>query len=100
MVIYNVTTKVETTIAGEWLEWLQREHITQVISTNCFTRAVVHRLLDIDDSEGPTYVIQYYAHSKADYNRYIELHAERLRNESKRWGNKAYSFRTVMEVVD
>ena len=40
------------------------------------------------------------AESKADYNRYIELHAPELRKiASATWGEQFVSFRTLMQVV-
>jgi len=99
-VIYNVTIKVMDAIAPDWLRWLREEHIPQVLGTKCFHEARVVRLLEVDDSEGPTYAIQYAAASKGDYNRYIQLHAERLRQASfDRWGDRFIAFRSVMEVV-
>ena len=32
-------------------------------------------------AEGPTYAIQYYADSKADYNRYLEIYAPDMRED-------------------
>ena len=100
MIIYNVTTKVEASIADEWLKWLQKEHVPDVMQTGCFNSHKVVRLLEVDDSEGPTYAVQYNAASKADYNRYIQLHASALRNKSyQKWGNRFISLRSVMQVV-
>ena len=99
-IIYNVTVKVEQTIADDWLKWILSEHIPDIMQTKCFTDYKVVRLIEVDDSEGPTYAIQYHADSKADYNRYIELHAAAMRKISfEKWGNKFISFRSVMEVV-
>jgi hypothetical protein len=39
MIIYNVTIKVDKTIADEWLNWLKDEHIADVTGTGCFTNA-------------------------------------------------------------
>jgi hypothetical protein len=100
MFIYNVTIKVANEIANDWLMWLQQEHIAEVLATNCFTNATVLRLLEIDDEEGPTYAIQYFAESKANYNNYIEKYASALREKSfKKWGDKFISFRSLMQVV-
>lgn len=100
MIIYNVTVKVETQIADAWLQWLLSEHIPSVMQTNCFVDYKVVRLLDVDNSEGTTYAVQYCAQSKADYNRYIELHSSRLRKISfEKWGERFIAFRSVMEVV-
>lgn len=100
MIIYNVTIKVEQRIADAWLEWLLNEHIPDMIGTGCFTGHKVVRLLEVDDSEGPTFAIQYNAESKADYNRYIQMHAEEMRKRSfNKWGNSFIAFRSVMQVV-
>ena len=99
-IIYNVTIKVEPSIADAWLKWLQEEHIPDMIRTGCFTESKVVRLLEVDDSEGPTYAIQYSADSKADYNRYISMHASLMRQKSyEKWGDRFIAFRSVMQVV-
>jgi hypothetical protein len=100
MVVYNVTVNVERQVADAWLQWLLQEHIPEIMKTNCFTGYRVVRLLEIDDSEGPTYAIQYDAESKADYNRYMELHAATMRQKSfDKWGEQFIAFRSLMEVV-
>ena len=100
MIICNITIKVEQQIAEAWLQWLLNEHIPLIISTNCFVDYKVVRLLEVDDSEGPTYAIQYYAQSKADYNRYVEIHSSKMQKLSfEKWGDRFIAFRSVMEVV-
>src|SRR5688500_9612582 len=100
MIVYNVTIKVDQSIAEKWLDWLLKEHIPDILQTKCFSDYQVARLLEVDDSEGPTYSIQYKAVSKADYNRYIELHANEMRKRSyDKWGERFIAFRSVMELV-
>ena len=100
MIIYNVTIKVEESIASAWLDWLLNELIPEMMSTGCFSSHKVVRLLEVDETEGPTYAIQYNADSKADYNRYIQLHAPGMRQKSfDKWGNSFIAFRSVMQVV-
>lgn len=100
MIIYNVTIKVDQSIANAWLLWLLNEHIPEIMQTGCFSSHKVVRLLEVDESEGPTYAIQYNADSKADYNRYIEMHATEMRQKSfDKWGNGFMAFRSVMQVV-
>ena len=100
MIIYNVTIKLDASIHQQWLNWLQDIHIPEVIGTGCFIKATVLRLLEVDDNEGPTYAIQYFAESKALYNRYIEKFAGEMRQRSfDKWGNRFIAFRSVMQVV-
>lgn len=100
MIIYNVTVKVEAGIADAWLEWLLNEHIPEIMATECFSDYKVVRLLEVDDTEGPTYAIQYHADSKALYNHYIIKHAEEMRQKSyDKWGERFIAFRSVMQIV-
>ncbi len=101
MIIYNVTTKVDKSIQEVWLSWLKEEHITEILNTGCFTKANILRLLETDDTEGPTYAIQYHAESKALYNLYIEKYASLVRQKSiDKWGGQFIAFRSVMQIVN
>ena len=100
MLIYNVTIKVDAAIADTWFRWLQQEHIPAIMNTGCYSEYKIVRLRDIDDSEGPTYAVQYFAPTREDYDRYIEQHATRFRQASiDKWGDRFIAFRTLMEVV-
>ena len=100
MFIYNVTTKLDHTIQQAWLQWIKEEHIPDIISTGCFTHATVLQLLENDDSEGPTFAVQYFAESKALYNNYMEKHAAIMRQKAfDKWGNQFIAFRSLMQVI-
>lgn len=99
-IIYNVTVKVEHAIAESWLRWLKDQHIPDVIGTGCFTHAVILRLIEVDDTDGPTYAVQYHAPSREDYNHYITSFAEDMRQLAfKKWGEQFVAFRSVLETV-
>jgi hypothetical protein len=100
-IIYNVTIKVQRSIHDAWLQWLQEEHIPDVIQTGCFTHAVILRLLEVDETEGPTFAVQYFAESKSLYNNYIQTHAAAMRQKGfDKWGDQFIAFRSVMQVVN
>ncbi|HQW42722.1 MAG: DUF4286 family protein [Chitinophagaceae bacterium] len=100
MIIYNVTVKIEHVIANQWLLWLKNVHIPELIATGCFTHATILRLMEVDETDGPTYAIQYHAESKALYNRYIDKFSDDMRKKSiDKWGNQFIAFRSVMQVV-
>ncbi len=101
MIIYNVTIKVEHSIASEWLIWLKEQHIPDIIATGCFTKATILRIVETGDKEGVTYAVQYHSESMSIYNRYIEQFADGMRKKGMdKWGNKFIAFRTLMEVVN
>ena len=101
MIIYNVTVKVNKNIAEAWLVWLRMEHIPDIIGTTCFKEATVLHLLDTDDSEGPTFAIQYLANSKDDVDRYLDQYAMEMRARgTSRWGENFIAFRSILEVIN
>lgn len=101
MFIYNVTTKLDWQVHDAWLRWMLDVHIPEVLGTGCFERHQLVRLLDMDETEGPTYAVQYYATSRAQYNRYTTLYAPALRQSvADKWGQQVLSFSTLMEVVN
>ena len=100
MIIYNVTLKVDWMIHDAWFAWMQQVHIPEVVATGCFTGSQLIRLLETDEKEGPTYAAQYFAESKSDYDRYIELHSTLMRQKvNDKWGDQLVAFRSLMEIV-
>ncbi len=99
-IIYNVTTQSHHSIASQWLQWMKEEHIPDIIATGCFTHAVILRLIEVDETQGPTYAVQYHCVNKISYNRYIEMFAEeRGKKVFEKWGNQVIAFRSVLQVV-
>lgn len=101
MYIYNVTTYVHWSIHEAWVKWMKQQYIPAIIGTGCFDRYQLVRLLETDETDGPTYAVQYFSHTKDDYLRYIELHAQQFSEENRlKWGEHCLSFSTLMEVVN
>ena len=100
MFIYNSTTKVDPSIHDAWVAWMKETHIPAMMESDCFTDFQFVRILELDDSDGPTYAVQFKASSKANYNRYLQVYTNKLRNDSFiQWGNKVIGFRSLMQVV-
>jgi hypothetical protein len=100
MIIYNITTKITHTIEAPWLQWQQEEHIPEILQTTLFTEYKMFRLLEHDDAEGNTYVVQFTATSIENYQRYLNEFATSLRQKAfNKWGNQFISFRSLLEVI-
>lgn len=101
MFIYNITTKVGWNIHDAWLKSMQQQYMPAMMATGCFIQCQLSKLQEQDETEGPTYVVQYFAESKALYNRYIELYADEFRKAyAEKWGNNLVDFRTLLEVIE
>jgi len=100
MIVYNITMKVNREIEKDWIRWQKEEHIVEIMRTGSFSEYKFFRLLDHEDEEGVTYVIQYFAPSIEKYNEYIEKHAPLLQKKAiDKWKDQFISFRTTMEAV-
>lgn len=100
MIIYNVTIKVESDIADEWVQWMKQEHMPDLQNTGLFTDLRLCRLLEQEEAEGVTFSAQYTCDNLDDYNTYISKHAQTMRDKAfSRYGSKFIAFRSVMEVV-
>ena len=101
MIIYNVTLKVDHSIAGAWRQWMQETHIREMLATGLFHDFSLFRLLEQDESDGLTFVVQYHCGSMEDYQKYLDHHAAAMRRKgTDRFGDKVLAFRTLMETLD
>jgi hypothetical protein len=100
MIIYNVTIKVTPDISEEYLHWLQNEHLSEMMQTGLFSNYTICRLLEPEDPDGVTYVVQYHCDSMDSYHRYVNEHSTRMRQKGlDKFGNKMVAFRTIMEAL-
>jgi hypothetical protein len=101
MIVYNITIKVDRAIEEEWLSWQKKEHIPDVMATHLFAEYKFFRLLEQNEEEGITYVVQFFASTAAHLEEYQKKYAPQLREKSfSKWGNRFIAFRTTMEVVN
>jgi hypothetical protein len=100
-ILYNVTIKMDRSIAEACLQWLLTVQAPQIVATGCFTGFKAFHLLDMDDGEGITYAIQYFGNSIHHYQHYIEEHEDRfLQDTHTRWRDGIALFGTVMRAVN
>jgi len=101
MYIYNITIKVSKDIINDWLDWQQNEHIPEIMHTALFEDYKFFHLLEQDETEGPTYIVQFFTTDISNYQQYIDEYAPALREKAyNRWGSGFIAFRTLMETVN
>jgi len=100
MILYNITFKVDPSIEAAWLKWQREEHIPEILSSGIFLEHTMYRLLEQDDFDGATYVIQFRAEGIKEYQEFLDVFAPELRQKSfNKWGDRFIAFRSVMEVI-
>jgi hypothetical protein len=99
MIIYSVTVTIEPAIEREWLDWMRRLHVPEVVGTGCFTGATIYKTFE-PTSDEQTYVIQYQCSAMAEYQRYRDHFAAALQKEhSDRFSGRFLASRQILEEV-
>lgn len=101
MIIYNVTCNIPVEIETEWVEWMKKEHIPEVMATQKFVAYKMLKLMtSVEGNEGVNYAIQYSCNSIDDYNAYAEHHGPGLKAKTAaKYGDSVLAFRTLLEEV-
>lgn len=99
-IMYNITAKVDLDVHQDWLMWMKRVHVPDVMATGCFLEHKICRLLGVDESDGITYAVQYVSPDMNTFQRYQAEHARYLQQEHQtRYEGKYVAFRTLMKVM-
>ena len=101
MLLYNVTININKNREADWLQWMQTEHIPDVMSTGLPASYKLLRLLTEIDNGGSTYTAQYFFKSLAEYEQYESIFAPALQRKlQQRFQNDFVAFRTVLEEIE
>ncbi len=101
MFVYNITFKVEHTFLDDWMKWQKEEQIPAILDSGCFYEHRFYELIDLQEHDGRTFVIQFLANSKSDYNRYQQIYGAKLRHAAiEKWKDHVVSFRTLLKNVE
>ena len=101
MYTLNITSKVENDINEDWLSWQKEEHIPAIMETGCFQSFRFHQLIEQEESEGKTYVLQLVAGSPEKYREFIDIFEESLKVSCfSKWGENYFEFRSLLQNID
>ncbi len=100
MFLYNITVKVNTDIEEAWKLWQKEIFIPAVMNTGLFYKNEFFQLLEQDDSDGKTFVIQFFATKRWQYDQFIQDHVANLdKQDAEQWGDQFIDFRTILRSV-
>lgn len=75
MIVYEVTAIVDARLAETYERYMRRQHIPDVMASGCFQSA------DLASATSGRYRIRYEASTNEDLERYLAIHAARLRED-------------------
>ena len=101
MIIYNITCKVDWSVHEQWLAWVQSAYIPGMLAVELFYHGQLVKLLEVDETDGPTYALQFYAQTLEDYRQFMTSKPTAgLRRRPERWNEAVVYFGTVMQLVE
>ena len=99
MIIYNVTVTVEEEIKEDWLIWMRKEHIPEVMNCGSFIKAQIKKVVKSDSYN--TFAVAYTCLNMKALHQYQITCADNLKKKHiDRYGDKAVAFRTIMEIIE
>ena len=99
MIIYSVTITIQASIECEWLDWMNKVHVPDVLRTGCFLECGIYKVLN-SEGEEPAYVMQYHCGSVEEYHRYRDNFAPALQKEhTDRFAGKFRGTRQLLEEI-
>jgi hypothetical protein len=100
MYIYSVTIRLQKQSEQEWLDFMQKKHMRDVLDTGYFEKANMRKIVSEPDADMIIYNIEYHTDHMEKYNDYARLAAPALQKDvSDRFAGKFTAERVVYEEV-
>jgi hypothetical protein len=97
--IYAVSVHIESSVEKEWLDWMIKQHIPDVLKTGCFVSSKIFKV-EQEDANQIVYSIQYKYKNKEDFEKYEREFAQKLRNEHNNlFGKYTLAFRSHSRII-
>jgi len=101
MILYNVTVNIEKHVEEEWVLWMKKTHIPDVLATGMFSENRFYKILHDSEDGSVNYSVQYFTDSIEKITEYQNKFAQKLQDDVKaKFQDKFVVFRTLLETVD
>ena len=101
MMIYSVTISVKESVEKDWVDWMKKIHIPEVMNTGKFISCRFSKLTSHKEEGYINYSAQYTCHSKQELQDYQDNFAQDLQQKSLvKFADKMHAFRTELEVIE
>lgn len=101
MIIYSVTINIGETIEEEFVNWMRKIHIPEVMNTGKFISCRFSKLTSHKEEGSHNYSAQYTCHSTKELQDYKDYFSKELQKKSlEKFADKMNAFRTELEVIE
>lgn len=101
MILYNITFSIEPDIEREWLGYMSKQYIPEVLATGKFIKCTLFRLLGETANSDSTFALQFTAENLGEVQSYLDRFAPGITDSHlARFRHKHVAFMTLLESVD
>ena len=99
MVIYKVIIHIQKNIEKEWISWMKKEHIPEIMALNIFNKSKIFNVLKSEENYFSSYCIEYHCTSIEKYNEYKDKYSKGLQNKHlEKFKGKFTSKRLILSI--
>lgn len=99
MLIYEVNSHVDESVAEDYLKWL-KVHVREILDLNLFTRAVIHEIIGLANDRRH-WSVHYHAPAQIAVDTYLRDHAPHFRQDAiDRFGGQFETDRRTYKVIE
>lgn len=100
MVVYNVTVSIDEAVALEWLEWMRKKYVPEIMETGLFKECKLCRVHG-EEAGGLTYAVMYTAFSIEHLENFNEHFEPRLQSmQLEKFKGRYVDFKTMLSVIE
>lgn len=99
-IAYTVITTLDRSVEKEWVDWMRRVHLQEMLHTEKFIQALLFKKQNEKDVQKVTYVAQYLAPNREALERYYAENARDLRRGAVRFKEKSIYSRMELELIE
>lgn len=101
MILYNVTVNIEKESEAEWVSWMKKTHIPDVLATGMFLENKFYKILHDNEDGSTNYSVQYFTDSMEKIIEYRQNYATKLQEDlNQKFSDRFVVFRTLLETID
>ena len=99
MIIYIINIDIEKKIDKDWISWMKKEHVPEIINLKIFKKSEIWRIKN-EQKKYNSYCIKYYTKSLESYKLYKEKYAKKIQKKhSIKYKSHFNVKREILELV-
>ena len=99
MIAYIINIGIKKTIEKDWIMWMKKEHIPEIMELKIFTKSEIWKIKNTD-SKYNYYCIKYYTNSLDSYKLYKEKYAQKIQEKhSIKYKNQFNAKRKILQLA-